>query len=239
MGRLDHKVAIVTGGARGQGAATAEVFAAEGAIVYLTDIDRDLAEATARTVGATFLEHDVADPASWAAVVERTLTDHGRIDVLVNNAAIIEWKTMASTDLGTWQRIIDINQTGPFLGMQAVAPTMTAQGRGSIVNISSIGGMRGSSAVFAYGATKWALRGMTRGAAQELGPHGVRVNAVLPGTVESRMISGMDADDVRSRIPLRRIAEPREVALLSLWLASDESSYANGADFVVDGGATT
>jgi 3alpha(or 20beta)-hydroxysteroid dehydrogenase len=234
--RLDGKVAIITGAARGQGEATAGLFVAAGAAVYGTDVDVAEGEAAAAANGSTFLSHDVSDPASWAAVVARVLADHGRIDVLVNNAGIIEWKTMTGTSLETWNRVVAVNQTGPFLGMKAVAPTMTAQGSGSIVNISSVGGMGGSSPCYAYGATKWALRGMTRGAAQELGPHGVRVNAVLPGTIESRMIENMDHDALSASIPLRRIAVPVDVARLTLWLASDESSYATGADFLVDGG---
>jgi 3alpha(or 20beta)-hydroxysteroid dehydrogenase len=167
--------------------------------------------------------------------VDRVVDDTGRVDVLVNNAGIIEWLTMTQTPMEVWHRIIAVNQTGPLLGMQAVAPVMMEQRSGSIINISSVGGLGGSSPCFAYGATKWALRGMTRGAAQELGPYGVRVNAVLPGTIESRMIDGQDRDAMISRIPLGRIAAPVEVAHLSLWLASDDSSYVSGGDYLVDG----
>jgi 3alpha(or 20beta)-hydroxysteroid dehydrogenase len=236
MIRLDGKVAIVTGAGRGQGAATARLFAEAGAAVYATEIDREVGEAAAADAGATFVHHDVTDPASWAAVVERAMADHGRIDALVNNAGIIVWANMEGTTPEIWQSVLAVNQTGPLLGMQAVAPVMKAQGSGSIVNISSIGGMGGSSPCFAYGATKWALRGMTRGAAQELGPHGIRVNAVLPGTIESRMIENMDKQAAAGAIPLRRIAQPEEVARLSLWLVSDESSYVSGADHLIDGG---
>jgi 3alpha(or 20beta)-hydroxysteroid dehydrogenase len=144
---------------------------------------------------------------------------------------------MTETPLEVWERIIAVNQTGPFLGMQAVAPVMKAQRSGSIINTSSTGGLGGSSACYAYGATKWALRGMTRGAAQELGPFNVRVNAILPGTIRSKMIEGWDLDQMAQTIPLRRTAEPVEVARLALWLASDESAYASGADFLLDGGA--
>jgi 3alpha(or 20beta)-hydroxysteroid dehydrogenase len=235
MTRIDGKVAIITGGARGQGAATAQLFRERGASVYITDVDTEHGAATAADAGVSFIPHDVTDPRSWAQVVRRVVGETGRVDILVNNAGIIEWMTMTTTPLDVWNRIIAVNQTGPLLGMQAVAPVMIEQGGGSIVNISSVGGLGGSSPCFAYGTTKWALRGMTRGAAQELGQYGVRVNAVLPGTIESRMIEGQDRDAMIRRIPLGRIAEPIEVAQVSLWLASDDSSYVSGADYLVDG----
>jgi 3alpha(or 20beta)-hydroxysteroid dehydrogenase len=234
--RLDGKVAIITGGGRGQGAATAARFREAGAAVTVTDVDDDVGEEVAARTGSRFVHHDVTDEAGWADLVASVRDEHGRIDVLVNNAGIIEWATMTETPRAVWERVVAVNQTGPFLGMQAVAPIMRAQRSGSIVNISSVGGLGGSSPCFAYGATKWALRGMTRGAAQELGPHGIRVNAVLPGTIESRMIAGMDHDALAATIPLRRVAVPDDVARLTLWLASDESAYVTGADHLVDGG---
>ncbi|MFN8027770.1 MAG: SDR family oxidoreductase [Acidimicrobiia bacterium] len=235
--RIDGKSVIVTGAAHGQGAVTARVLAAAGGTVYLTDRDEVQGAVSAEAAGGTFLAHDVTDPASWAGVVERVVADTDRVDVLVNNAGIIEWATMTQTPLATWERVVTVNQTGPLLGMQAVAPVMQAQRAGSIVNTSSVGGMGGSSPCFAYGASKWALRGMTRGAAQELGPFGIRVNAILPGTIESRMIEGIDPDTLSMSIPLGRIGAREEVARLTLWLASDESSYVSGADHLVDGGA--
>jgi 3alpha(or 20beta)-hydroxysteroid dehydrogenase len=234
--RIDGNVAIVTGGAHGQGAVTARVLAQAGASVYLTDLDDRAGSESATEAGARFLHHDVTHSASWQMVIQQVLSDHGRIDVLVNNAGIITWATMTETPLDVWQRMIAVNQTGPLLGMQSVAPTMKAQRSGSIVNTSSVGGLGGSSPCFAYGATKWALRGMTRGAAQELGPFGVRVNAILPGTIESRMIEGQDHATMAASIPLRRIGQREDVARLTLWLASDESAYATGADFLMDGG---
>lgn len=234
--RIDDKVAIVTGGAHGQGAVTARVLAEAGAVVYLTDLDESAGSSSAQVADATFVAHDVTSPRSWDSLIERVLAERGAIDVLVNNAGIIAWATMTETSLEVWQRMIAVNQTGPLLGMQSVAPAMKSQGSGSIVNTSSVGGLGGSSPCFAYGATKWALRGMTRGAAQELGPYGVRVNAILPGTIESRMIEGQDPDQLARLIPLRRIGEREDVARLTLWLASDESSYASGADFLIDGG---
>lgn len=238
MGLLDGRVAIITGGARGQGAAEARLFAAEGAIVYLTDVLGEEGAAVAAEVGGTFVEHDVTDVDQWKVVVEAALGDHGRVDVLVNNAGVLHWATMTETSLDAWNRVVAINQTGVFLGMQAVAPAMKAQGSGSIVNISSVAAYSGSSPCFAYGATKWAVRGMTKGAAQELGPFGVRVNSVHPGIIDTPMMAGTPLEQMSGGVPLRRHAEADEVAKLVLWLASDESAYATGAEFVLDGGMT-
>jgi 3alpha(or 20beta)-hydroxysteroid dehydrogenase len=238
MGRLDGKVALITGGARGQGAAEATVFASEGATVYVTDVLTGEGKATASEIAGTFLEHDVTSPEQWEAVVERVLDDHGRVDVLVNNAGILFWATMTETALDDWERIVAVNQTGVFLGMRAVASHMSARGAGSIVNISSIGGLRGASSCFAYGATKWAVRGMTKSAAQELGPHGVRVNSIHPGIIDTPMLADRPLDQMAARVPLGRYASAEEVAKLALWLASDDSAYASGAEFVLDGGQT-
>ena len=237
-GQLTGKVAIVTGGARGQGAAEGRLFVEEGATVYLTDVLADEGGKTAADVGATFLEHDVASPDAWTAVVERVLGDQDRIDVLVNNAGILAWDSLAGTSIETWTRIVAVNQTGVFLGMQAVAPQMINQKSGSIINLSSIAGLRGTSPCFAYGATKWAVRGMTKSAAQELGPHGVRVNSIHPGIIDTPMMEGIPLDQLTTNVPLGRHASADEVAKLALWLASDESGYANGAEFVLDGGFT-
>jgi 3alpha(or 20beta)-hydroxysteroid dehydrogenase len=238
MGQLEGKVAIITGGARGQGASEGALFAAEGATVYLTDVLVDEGAKTAAEIGATFLPHDVTDPAGWASVVDRVLAETGRIDVLVNNAGILHWAPMTETPLDVWNRVIAVNQTGVFLGMQAVAPAMKVQRRGSIVNISSIGGMRGASPCFAYGATKWAVRGMTKGAAQELGPFNVRVNSVHPGIIDTPMMADKPIEAMAERVPLQRYASADEVAKLVLWLAGDDSSYATGAEFTLDGGQT-
>jgi 3alpha(or 20beta)-hydroxysteroid dehydrogenase len=238
MGRLDQKVALITGGARGQGAAEAALFASEGATVYLTDVLVDEGAQTASTIGGTFLEHDVTSPEQWTGVVERVVADQGRVDVLVNNAGILFWATMTQTEIDDWNRIVAVNQTGVFLGMRAVGPHMTTHGSGSIVNISSIGGMRGAAPCFAYGATKWAVRGMTKSAAQELGPHGVRVNSIHPGIIDTPMMADQPLDAMVARVPMGRYATADEVAKLALWLASDDSAYANGAEFVLDGGQT-
>ena len=238
MGKLDGKVAVITGGARGQGAAEGRRFAGEGAVVYLTDVLADEGAKTAADLGATFLTHDVTDPDAWTAVVDRVVADHGHLDVLVNNAGILHWATMTKTPLDVWNRIVAVNQTGVFLGMQAAARPMMAQRSGSIVNISSVGGMRGSSPCFAYGATKWAVRGMTKGAAQELGPYGVRVNSIHPGIIDTPMMADQPISELGERVPLGRFADADEVAKLALWLASDDSAYATGAEFVLDGGMT-
>ena len=236
--RLDGKVAIITGGARGQGAAEAKLFADEGAIVYITDVLTTVGKKTAADTGTNFIEHDVTQPDQWQAVVDQVNREAGRIDVLVNNAGILRWVTMSETTLDTWNQVVAVNQTGVLLGMQAVAPTMKKQKSGSIVNISSIGGMRGGSPCFAYAATKWAVRGMTKGAAQELGPYNVRVNSVHPGIIDTPMMADHDLGAMAQRVPMKRYAAPDEVAKLVLWLASDDSAYANGGEFTLDGGMT-
>jgi len=240
MGKLDGRVAIVTGGARGQGAAEAALFAEEGAAVVITDVLADEGEKTAAEIGGTFVEHDVTDPAQWDALVTRVLSEHGRLDILINNAGILRWERMTDTSFESWNEVVSVNQTGVFLGMRAVSTPMIEQGSGSIVNISSVGGLRGASACFAYAATKWAGRGMTKGAAIELGPHGIKVNSIHPGIIDTPMMGGTDLDNLATRIgvPLQRYAQPDEVAKLALWLVSDDNSYSTGAEFVIDGGQT-
>jgi 3alpha(or 20beta)-hydroxysteroid dehydrogenase len=240
MGKLDGRVAIVTGGARGQGAAEARLFADEGATVVVTDVLADEGAKTAAEIGGTFVEHDVADPAQWTALVARVVDECGRLDILINNAGILRWERMVDTSFESWNEVVAVNQTGVFLGMHSVAPQMIAQHSGSIVNISSVGGLRGASACFAYAATKWAVRGMTKGAAIELGPHGIKVNSIHPGIIDTPMMGGHDLDDLASVIgvPLGRYAQPEEVARLALWLVSDDNSYSTGGEFVIDGGQT-
>lgn len=239
MGTLDGRVAVVTGGAQGMGAAHAERLASEGASVVITDRQTGAGQATADRVGARFVEHDVTDEAQWAAVVSSTIDEFGRIDVLVNNAGILHWATMTNTALDDWNRVVAVNQTGVYLGMRAAADVMKRQGSGSIINIASVGGLRGGSPCFAYAATKWAVRGMTRGAAQELGPFGVRVNAILPGVIDTPMMADHDLQAMADRmIPLGRFAQPQEISEAVLWLASDASSFVNGSDVVLDGGQT-
>lgn len=242
MGRLDDKVALITGGARGQGAAEAALFAAEGATVVITDVLDDEGHATADRLGdaVTFLHHDVTSEDEWQAVAAGVLEAHERIDVLVNNAGIFQIRSVLDTTLDEWNRMLAINQTGVFLGMKHVVGQMRDRGTGSVVNISSIAGIRGSGAAFAYGATKWAVRGMTKSVAQEMAPHGVRVNSVHPGIIETAMLDefGEALPLVRERIPMGRTASADEVANMVLFLASDESSYCTGQEFIVDGAFT-
>lgn len=239
MGRLDDKVALITGGARGQGAAEAELFASEGATVYITDVLDEVGAATAERLGGsvTFLHHDVTSEDDWSAVIGAVVEAQGRIDVLVNNAGVFQIAGALDTSLDDWNRIIAINQTGVFLGIRDVGRAMREQGSGAIVNISSVAGLTGVAVAHAYAASKWAVRGMTKSAAQELTPHGVRVNSVHPGYIDTEMLRalGRDADQMGQRVPIGRTASADEVANLVLFLASDESSYCSGHEFVIDG----
>ena len=244
MGKLDGRVALITGGARGQGAAEAALFAKEGAHVVVTDVLDDDGRKTAAACGGTFLHHDVTNEARWDEVVAAILKDHGRLDILVNNAGIFKSGGVVTTTLADYRHVIEINQVGVFLGMRAAAKPMIEAGSGAIVNISSIAGMQGSPGAVAYGASKWAVRGMTKSAATELGRYGIRVNSIHPGLIETPMLHalpGIDAGGAERwvrRIPIGRVADAHEVAKLALFLASDESSYSSGAEFIIDGGMT-
>jgi 3alpha(or 20beta)-hydroxysteroid dehydrogenase len=246
MGRLDGKVVLITGGARGQGAAEGTLFASEGAAVVLTDVLDDEGKQTAADIGdrATYLHHDVTSEDDWSATVDAVLAEHGRIDALVNNAGIFMVLPMAMTSLEEYERVIGVNQVGVFLGMKAVTAPMVDQQSGSIVNISSVAGLRGSPGTIAYSASKWAVRGMTKVAANELAPFGVRVNSIHPGIIDTPMLGeltkwGDDAmERILSRIPMGRIAVADDVARLALYLVSDDSAYSTGAEFIVDGGMT-
>ncbi len=242
MIQLTGKVAIISGGARGQGEAEARRFVAEGASVVIGDVLDDLGKATAASIGDScrYVHHDVTNEADWAAIVAFTLTTFGRLDILVNNAGIFRIKPLTDTSLDDWNQMIAINQTGVFLGMKAAAPIMISQQSGSIINISSVAGLGGAGGAFAYATTKWALRGMTRSAAQELAPHGVRVNSVHPGIIDTPMAQEFETagvmDGIKAAIPMGRLASADEVANLVLYLASDESRYSTGSEFTVDGG---
>ncbi|MEM9566337.1 MAG: SDR family oxidoreductase [Actinomycetota bacterium] len=240
-GRLDGKVVLISGGARGQGASEGRLFAAEGATVYLTDVLTE-GRAVADEIGGTFFEHDVTDASAWEAITKDIVAEHGRVDVLINNAGIFRIAGLADTDRELWDTMLAINQTGVFLGCKAVAPVMVEQQSGSIINISSIAGLRGAGMALAYGATKWAVRGMTRSLAQELAPSRVRVNSIHPGIIDTPMADEFDRAGVREmvaeRIPIGYEASADEVAKLALFLASDDSAYCTGSEFVVDGGMT-
>jgi 3alpha(or 20beta)-hydroxysteroid dehydrogenase len=244
MGKLDGKVALITGGARGQGAAEGALFASEGAQVILTDVLDEEGEKTASDCGGQYLHHDVTSEARWKEIVDGVLERHGRLDVLVNNAGIFKAAGLQQSTLADYRQVTDVNQVGVYLGMQAASRPMIAQRSGTMVNISSIAGLRGGGAAIAYVASKFAVRGMTKAAAIELGPHGIRVNSIHPGLIETPMlhqVPGIDssqADQLLMRVPLGRIADAGEVAKLALFLACDDSSYCTGAEFVIDGGWT-
>lgn len=241
MGRVEGKVAIVTGGARGLGAAQVRALAREGARVVIADVLDEEGTALSGELGeaAAFVHLDVADADSWQSAVAAAERLFGPVDVLVNNAGIVHNQPLEEMSEEDFRRDIDVNQVGVFLGMKAVIGSMRRAGGGSIVNISSIGGIIAFSGIMGYTATKWAVRGMTKGAAQELGPEGIRVNSVHPGFVTTPMTEGSGVDDLAGIQPLRRTGRPEELANLVLFLASDESSYSTGSEFVADGGYTS
>ena len=241
MGRLDGKLAVISGGARGQGAAEARLFAAEGARVVVGDVLDDEGRAVAAELGpgAAYAPLDVTDEAGWAAVVELAEERFGPVDVLVNNAGILQFQALHKMDLADFERILRVNLTGVFLGMKAVVPSMVRAGGGSIVNISSTAGLQGLPGLGAYVASKWGVRGLTKTAAIDLGPKGIRVNSVHPGGIDTPMLEGTDPEaPFYKRLPVARMGRPEEAARAVLFLASDESSYTTGAELTVDGGAT-
>jgi len=241
MGKLDGKVAIITGGARGMGAAHARLFIKEGAKVVIADILQDEGQALAEELGdnAAFADLDVTDAENWSTVIELTENTFGPINILVNNAGITMAKSIEEMTEEEYRRIVDINQVSVFLGMKAVVPSMKKTDNGSIVNISSINGLVGGA--IGYTDTKFAVRGMTKAAALNLSHYGIRVNSVHPGVIDTPMIHGdakAQIEEFAKHIPARRIAQPEEISNLVLYLASDDSSYSTGSEFVVDGGIT-
>ena len=242
MARFDGKVVLISGGARGQGAAEARMLVAEGAKVVIGDVLEDEGRRLAAELGdaAVFLRHDVTEEAGWAravAAAERLGGLHG----MVNNAGIYIPRTLLDTDAALFERHMRINQLGCFLGMKAVVGAMERAGGGSIVNISSVAGLRGSPGAFAYSATKWALRGMTKAAAIDLAPRRIRVNSVHPGPIDTEMIKIRSEEQNRARtqqVPMKRMGSAEEVARLVLFLLSDESVYITGAEVSIDGGVS-
>jgi cyclopentanol dehydrogenase len=249
MGRLDGKVALISGAARGQGEAEARMFAAEGASVVLGDIRGELGEQVVAEIAAAggtalFTLLDVSQEADWVRAVELAEGTYGKLDILVNNAAIIGLEGIMDTSIELWNRVLAVNQTGTFLGMRAAIPALRRAGGGSIVNISSVLATMGSGNSASYTASKGAVTALTRTVSIELATENIRVNAVHPGGVETPMAVECLGDDVEARRaliathPIGRIGEPEEIAAGVLFLASDEASFVTGATLVIDGGNT-
>jgi 3alpha(or 20beta)-hydroxysteroid dehydrogenase len=242
-GRLEGKVALISGGARGMGAATARLFVAEGAQVVIGDVLPEVKE-TATSIGenAHAVTLDVTDESSWQAAVAETESRFGKLDILVNNAGILMIKAIADTTEADFRKVLDVNALGVFLGIREAAPAIKRAGGGAIVNLSSVEGLGGNKYVIAYCASKFAVRGMTKSAALELAVDGIRVNSVHPGGIDTPMVRAFAPKDehvasVGNQVPLKRTGTPEEVAEAVAWLASDASSYVTGAELAVDGGA--
>jgi 3alpha(or 20beta)-hydroxysteroid dehydrogenase len=247
MGKLDGKVALISGAARGQGEAEARLFAAEGASLVLGDVLEqqviDVAKDLDGPGNAIGLRLDVSDEDSWAAATDAVRTAFGRLDILINNAGVAAYSPIAQASLEHYMGVIQINQLGTFLGMRAAIPLLIDAGGGAIVNVSSIAGQSGNAGTVAYTASKFAVRGMSKVAALELASSGIRVNSIYPGSVDTPMLHPealggalIDMADVLKGIPMKRMAQAEEIARLVLFLASDDSSYCTGAEFVIDGG---
>ncbi|MFI6492253.1 SDR family NAD(P)-dependent oxidoreductase [Streptomyces sp. NPDC050564] len=253
MGKLDGRVVLITGAARGQGEQEARLFAEEGAQVVLADVLDDQGETLAKEIGARYVHLDVSQEADWRAATAAAKSAYGRIDGLVNNAGILRFNELVDTPLDEFQQIVQVNQVGVFLGIKTVAPEIAAAGGGTIVNTASYAGLTGMAWVGAYSATKHAIVGLTRVAALELAAKKIRVNAVCPGAIDTAMSNPSqldpDADPAdsaaaaqaldelyRKLVPLGRIGRPQEVARLALFLSGEDSSYITGQPFVIDGG---
>ena len=240
MGSFDGAVVLVTGGARGLGAAHAAGFVQEGADVVIADVLDAEGEELAHRLGpkARFCHLDVTAPERWAEIVDATEASCGPITVLINNAGIAgNYTRLVETKATDFRRVVDVNLTGAFFGIRAVAPSMRRAGGGSIINVSSVGGMVGAPTLAAYSATKWALRGLTRTAALELAEAGIRVNSVHPGIIDTPLARAADGTlEFSENIPLRRPAQAREVTDMVMFLASPRSGYSTGSEFVLDGG---
>jgi 3alpha(or 20beta)-hydroxysteroid dehydrogenase len=237
MDRLSGKTAIISGGARGMGAAFARAIVAESGRVLIADLLEDAGRALASELGgtATFARLDVTSAASWRDTVAAAEAAFGPVSVLVNNAGIDHQHYVETVSEADYRRVIDVNQVGVFLGMQAVIPSMRRAGRGSIINLSSVAGLNGSPGEFSYIASKWAVRGMTKAAAAELAGYGIRVNSVHPGIIRTAM-TAVYPREIQERPVLGRPGEVTEVAPLIVFLASDESGYITGTEHTIDGG---
>jgi 3alpha(or 20beta)-hydroxysteroid dehydrogenase len=243
MPRLQNKNILITGAARGQGAAEARLFVREGARVIITDILEAQGQQLAQELGpkaAVFLRHDVSSEADWQKAVD-TAASLGGLHGLINNAGIYQPATLMETSAALFEQHMRINQLGPFLGMKAVVPLVERSGGGAIVNISSVAGLRGSPGAIAYSATKWALRGMTKAAAIDLAARNIRVNSIHPGPIDTPMLDVRTPEQNQQRlqqVPMKRMGTAEEIADLVLFLVSDESRYITGAEIAIDGGAT-
>ena len=242
MGRLKGKVILISGGARGQGAAEARLFVAEGARVVIGDVLEPEGRQLTSELGdaAVFVRQDVTQERDWETAINAA-DKLGGLHGLVNNAGIYQPRTLMETDTELFESHMRVNQLGCFLGMKAVVPLMERSGGGSIVNISSVAGLRGSPGAIAYSATKWALRGMTKAAAIDLASRRIRVNSVHPGPIDTEMLKVRTPEQNRERlklVPMNRMGTAEEVASLVLFLLSDESGYVTGAEVAIDGGAT-
>lgn len=242
MEKLQDKVVVITGGAQGMGKLHAKKAIAEGAKVVITDINDELGQKTANSLGddVLFIKHDVSKETDWNHVIQEVMNKWNRIDVLVNNAGITYNKTIDQISLEDYMKIVNINQVSVFLGIKTVSKIMKSQKQGSIINISSMNGLVGGA--IGYTDTKFAVRGMTKAAAKELSPYNIRVNSVHPGVIKTPML---EQDDVKEAvkefektIPMRRVAQPEEVSKLVCFLGSDDASYSTGSEFVIDGGIT-
>lgn len=245
MGKLDGRVALITGGARGQGEAEARLFVAEGARVVVADVLDEIAGKLAAALGpaARAVHLDVTKPEQWRRVVDEIAAREGRLDVLVNNAGIFRGGFIRSMSLDDYRAVVEVNQIGCFLGMQSCHGLLKAGGGGSIVNVSSVAGQKGVPGASAYGASKWAIRGMTKTAALEFGRAKIRVNAICPGSILTPMIAptefpGVDQQAFWAGLPIPRAGEAEEVARVALFLACDDSAYVTGAELTIDGGET-
>jgi 3alpha(or 20beta)-hydroxysteroid dehydrogenase len=236
MGKLDEAVIVVSGGSRGIGAQISRTLASEGARVVIGDVLDTDGSALAEQIGGLFVHLDVTDPDDWSALIDRATSTFGTITGLVNNAGVVGFTPVGATTLEEWNRIISINLTGVFLGMEAVVPALKDAGGGVIVNISSTAGLQGYSNLAAYVASKWGVRGLTKAAALDLGPDGIRVVSIHPGGIRTPMTAGLD-EKAYSRQPIARIGEPEEIAKLALFLIAD-ATYSTGTEFIADGGAT-
>lgn len=248
MFSVEGKVVLISGSGKadGQGAAEARALVENGAFVYIADIIDEEGHATAAALGdaVEFLNLDVTSEKSWSQAVETIVSKHGRLDGLVNNAAVWSMSGIQDTSLEEYRRVIEVNQVGPFLGIKAVAGIMSAAGSGSIINIGSAASLRvglqfwhNKLTAHAYTVTKWAVRGMTKAVAMELAPHNVRVNSIHPGPIQTSMLDG-DLDDITACIPMQRLGQPEEIAEMVVFLVSDSCTFMSGAEIAIDGGAT-